>query len=524
MAENASFSFTDIPNVRGVDATLTRGVTPSTFTLYCLPFDGLNVTGGTLSMSYAGNTIQLTDCALATAYIRKRYDGKWPLWSITGADRRWKWKFSTISGDWNRRLADGTLDTNTAKTPGELATLLLQALGETGFDTSRMPSSVKPRALWKTQRADLALQALCDYVACEVVLNWQTNKVEIWPLGVGANIPDGLGEIYPKYRYVPRNIPATIQVQCGDSLYQTKLKLQAVTRDYTTGNRKLIANSEFKPSTGWDKESPFGFPGISDTNNRASAYEQVWREFQISGQQDGSLNVPNCPETIASVNQYVLNDVLLETETDLAGFKRNLPCYVDGDYYAYTDLPNNGSSMRYTGAFALDAERRIVKFPYPLFKLDSSGYFAEPTLYLTTSYKVRSTTGQFVNLTRQGNVGAGTGTLVLRRPELFAIYSSSTAPGAQTNTQSQVQVEADAYIALFSQKFANPNATELTYPGFLPFVCDGNIAQVSWSASLQGSGCPRTQVCEQLECDITAVGLNERRRREQLAQLVEATA
>jgi hypothetical protein len=515
----AQATFGPLTDIRGVCLPLTRSVSPSAFTLYVRPQDGLDVGVQTLALGTDDSALHLSGCILSTAYVRKHWDQKSPLWSLYGFDRRWRWRFYYASGDYNRRKPDGRLDTATQKSPGELATLLGTTLGET-IDVSRMPTGVFPRALWSNQRADLALQQLCDYVACDVVLNPISDGVEIWPLGTGQNTPTDLTEILPKYRYVPRsNIPSRIEVHGGDSLYQTKLQLKAVARNQN-GDQKLLTNWEALSSSAIATQSPFSFPDIANTTNRENAYECYMREFRVTGQQSGALAVPNCQVAVSSIEQYILNDYLLDNEKDIEGFSRSLPYYIDGDYWAYTDLPNNTSSMRFTGGSQLFKDRRLVKTAFPVFKLSSSGAYAEPALYLTTSYKVQDTNRQTAHIVRSGNVGGAGGALVLKRPEIFATYSSSTLPGSQASTEAQANQEADQYVQIFQQKFSNPMASEITYAGFVPGTLDGNVAQATWQ--IHPSRGIETKVCEGEELDIFSVGLNERRRRQALDRLVEA--
>lgn len=507
-------------SLRGCVFPFSRGITPSLFTLYFPAYTATVDHVGTLSFS---NGLNFTNCAISGAFIRRYSDGKWPTWAVHGCDRRWAWAGKRVSGDYNRRASDGTVDPATRKTPAELAGLCLQALGEGGYDTSAMPGGVFPRANWNNARADLALQQLCDYTACEVVLNPLTDTVQIVRLGVGASAVS-LNELLPKVSHAPRAyIPSQIVAVGGDTVFQHKLQLRNIATPYATGQQVLFWTTTPDAGGSWTTESPLSFPGATDTNNRPRVFEQAHREFRVMGQADGTLAIPNFPYPVTSTDQYLLNDYLLETETDLGGFKRNMPAYVSGDYYAWTDLPNNTSDARYTGRFDLDRERRIVKFPYPIFKLSSSGAYSEPTLYLTTSYRARDVNGAMARLYRTGAVGGSGGTLFLKRPEVFAIYSSSTTPGAQTNTEAQAIQELDAYVALFQQKYANPLASEITYPGLLTGPLDGNIAQVTWRWFLNGNAnAATTSVYENYEGDISAVDRNERRRREILAQIQEA--
>ncbi len=509
-----TLGFGGLQGIRGLTFSLTRGVLPSVFTLYVLPQDNLDPGVQTLTYGIDSNTINLTGCMLGPAFLRKHWDGKHPLWAVTGFDRRWKWQFSNVSGDYNRRKPDGSLDTATQKYPGELATLLGTALGES-IDVSRMPTGVWPRAKWNNQRADLALQWLCNYVACEVVLNPLSNGIEIWPSGYGINTPTGLSEMHFKYRFVPRaNIPSSIQAHGGDSLYQTKLQLKCVAANQDN-SQKLLANWEGLSSSAIGTESPWSFQDISSTTNRINAYEGYMRTFRVTGQQDGSLPVPGCQTAVSAVDQYILNDYRLDFETDIEGYSRNLPYYLDGDYYAYTDLPNNASSMRFTGASTLYKDRRLVQTQFPVFKLDSSGKYQEPVFYLTTSYKVQDYGHNIVHVMRSGGVGGSGGTMIIRRPEVYATYKTTG------NTEAQANNELDNYITLFQQKFSNPLASEITYAGFKNGTLDGNVCQATWV--FHPAIGVETKVCEGEELDLQAISRAERARRMALDRLVEAS-
>lgn len=508
MTTQASVSFSGVSNIRQVRFPFSRGVLPSTGFIYCPATPGTLDAGGDLTFSFGGNSFTFTDCQISSCHMLRHHDGLHPTRVIAFKDRRWRWSKKTVSGDWNRRLSDGTVDPLTRLQPSGLASQILNAMGEGGYDVSRMPTGVYPPGKWDNERADIALQRLCDYVACEVVLNPTTNLVEIWPLGTGGSTVEGVGELYPKYRHVPRaGVPSTVRVNCGPSVWQSKLALRAVARNYNTSTQYLLSTLG---TTFIENESPLSLPSVTDNNLRALGFEQYLRLFEVIGQQGGSLAVPNCPIPITSTDQYLLNDYVLETETDLYGFKHNLSYYIDGDYWPYSDTLANVTSQRYTGDSRLHKDRKCVQFPVPMIKFSSSGAYGEPTMYLTTSYRVRDVYGQVAGLYRYGSVGGSGGELVLSRPEIFSVYSTSTTPGAQTNTESQAIAEADLYVQMFLQKYANPIASEITYPGLLSGSLDGNIAQITWEYSV--NYLPRTIVCEGEELDISAPSSAERRR------------
>ena len=279
-------------------------------------------------------------------------------------------------------------------------------------------------------------------------------------------------------------------------------------------DQKLITNWEALPYASVGAESPFSFPSITSSVRRNNAYEGYFRDFRVTGQQDGSTQVPNCPVPVTKMDQLIFNDFLLESEKDLEGFARPLPMYLSGDYYAYTDLPNNTTDQRFTGGFRWFPERKIVQTDFPVFKLDTSGKYQEPAFYLNTSYRVKDPNGQVVHIVRSGNVGGTGGALILNRPELFASYSPTI------NTEAQANTEADRYVDIFRQKYQDPAASEMTYGGIISITPDGRVAQVRWD--IMHTLGVRTSIYENFEGDTSTVGVNERRRRLALERLLEA--
>jgi hypothetical protein len=510
-------------NIRYASFTFSRGVTPSIATLVCTPFDGLDLPPSTLRFDYGNVSVQFPDSAIMAAFIRKRHMNKGWLWSVQVMDRRWRWAFGSISGEYNRRTPSGLIDPNNQKTPAQLAALCLNALGESGYNVSQMPEGVFPYVNWQNVNPALALASLCDYVACEVVLNHLTNKVEIWPLGVGPGTQTGFGELHQKYRYSPRNVPSAIEVHGGDSHFQNKLRLRAVGLD--TDGQRLIDNLSWKPAA-WNTQA-LHFPGVA-AGYQYLAQDQLWREWRVVGQYDSSLAVPQCQETITSTDQYLLDDYLLDpAERGLDGYYRKLPYVVGGNFWPYADTPSDYTNKQWFGPTKLLADRRMVKLQDPAISLSTSGLLQEATLYLATSYRVRAVNGDVVHIVRSGNVGGSGGRLVLRRPEVFASYktdyaTSEGSPSGTANTQDTAFAEADRYVQIFQQKFNNSQVSEMTYPGIIAGNLNGVVAQSRWSCGVNREAL--TYACENEELDVTATPRTERRRREVLKQIAEAMA
>jgi len=500
---------------RGLTGTFTRGVSPSTFTLYCKPQHIPDGGAARLIFGQGSNYVEFQDCAIAGAFVRP-YSGAMPLMAVHLHDRRWRWKFSVVSGHYNVRTPEGLVDPATKKEPSELAALILQAMGETNITVDSMPTGVYPPADWVNKRADLALQELCDYIACDVVLNWQSNGVEIHPLGTGSTTEPVQTA---KYTHVPRtNVPATIEVRTGPCRWQTKLKLAAVIRASTGNPQKRI--NDAAPSGFWQTQSVFSFQSITDPLARALCFGEMWRLYRVVGQADGTVQPPFCQLPISKINQYLLEDHLIESEIDLEGYKRQMPAYLTGSIWAFTDLPNNCTEQYLPIQFKLHKDRRLVEFEHPVHAFNDSAQPTEPTLYLITSYKLESTAGELIHLRRFGSTGSTTGgTLILERPEIFPIYNNVFIAGSQSNTEQQAFTEAEAYVQLFLRKYQNPFASEVTYPGFVPGLLDGNLAAIKWN--LSGNSVPYTVAYEHEELDVSAVSRNERRRREKLDALAE---
>jgi hypothetical protein len=511
--------------IRYASMSFSRGVTPSVATVLAVPQGTLDLSPRTLTFEFNGQTVQFQDAAIHSAYVRRRRAGGW-LHSIQILDRRWRWAFGGIGGEFNKRSPSGSIAQADQRTPAQLMTLCLNAMGEAGYDLSRVPSGVFPYVNWDGGNPALALADLCDYVACEVVLNHLTNRVEIWPLGVGNTNPTGFGEEHPKFAYkAPAKIPSSIQVHCGPSRFQNKLKLRAVLTD-NTGTQKLINESSITPSGGWVTQA-LHFPGVSAAS-QAVAVDQAWKDFRVVGQADGSLAVPQCPSTITSVGQYHLSDYQLLAETDTTGTLRALPYAVGGTFFSYSEVPGNFTNTHWAGRTTLHKDRRLVRLHDPCIALTSAGLLTEPTLFLVTSYTVTDTDGSPIHVFRSGNVGGGGGTLVLLRPEIFSAHNTTYSQGGDgtsivgtVNNLTDVNAEADQYIQMFQRKFGQPFASELTYAGIIPGTLDGNVCQVRWELGVNRD--PKTMACEVEELDVSATPKTERRRREILQKVAEAT-
>jgi hypothetical protein len=475
----ASVSFPGIVSALGGEMTFRRGVKPSFCTLWMVPQDNLSLPAGTLRFEQDGVIIEFRDARIDTGFLRMKETAKGQRWAIQIADRRWKWRYGSIDGEYNVRLPDGRVDESEKKTPKDLAEILLKKLGEDDYDISEMPTNVWPYVKWEGTLPAEALQKLCDYVACDVVLNPLTNKIHIVALGTG--ITEGeietLRARHNRYRIPMRRRPATIKVLCGPTRFQQFLATDPIGHetDYT---QEKIADLSYEPED-WSDESPWSYPGVTNDDERAATFEALWKWYRVSGVLvDGEWAVPGSETAITELKQILpLRHDLIDNGEDLDDIKRAAFPYMTGDFWAYGDGATNTFETRYTGPFTLRHDRGVVEFPWPVFKLGSSQFPEEAVVRLMASFNIRNEDGDFDRVTRSMSGGGEAGELVLLRPEIFAAKSPTV------DTFADAEAEADSYLEMFVRKYSGPLAQEREHASILPFVPDGRLAEVRWSCA-----------------------------------------
>ena len=171
----------------GFDFTFGPGVQPSVCILTTVPHVPNLPSVGTLTFQTVGQApFVFRDCLVEQPRLSATESGQ--IWQLPVKDRRWAWQFGYIHGSYNRPRPNGSLIRE--KTPQELAGLLLDAMGETGYDVSRLPNQTRPEKVWEGALPAAELDALCASLGCIVVLNPMTDRVEIWQEGEGVPLPN----------------------------------------------------------------------------------------------------------------------------------------------------------------------------------------------------------------------------------------------------------------------------------------------------------------------------------------------
>jgi hypothetical protein len=492
-------TFPGLSNIFRAEGVFTRGTLPNSIVVLCAPQDSLRLGYGELTFNDgAGGSFTLPNC-LPVLSTLKRISLTGPLASVIGAwawslvmlDHRWRWSRVTISGEFNRRNADGSVEESTRATPGAIATLIFEELGEAAYDVSRMPANVYPYVNWRETACDLALAELCHACVCEVCGGEFAQPV-IYPSGTGSDMPAGGTALHTAGRTV-RPVPSNIGVVGGATKAAARLTLQAVGLE-SDDSIELIDNLSYKPTGGWGSELPGVFGGITNTTNLKLAQKTIWRWYRVQN---------------ASRYQFLNEQVGRDEDQD--GADHTLPAQVFGSFYDYSDVPvDTSSGTEWLGGFEFDTDRGIVIFPLPVFAMGSSQVPQPATLQLLAAYYAVGPTNELESLQVSQSLSASGGildgsTYLHRRPELFDCNDQGFQHTFGTT-------EANNYLTLLAQKFADNQLDDRAYAGIPSVSLSGLVAQVTVLGSAFGDEGFQTRVCRVEEMNPYGPSEQERRR------------
>lgn len=471
-------SFPGIAQILSASITLGHGISPSTAQIAMAPQSGLIADVGTLTFILGGALVTLPDCKVDSGSYQRTDGGE--SWQVSLVDRRWKWRFGQISGKFNVRREDTTLQdgdpegssgsglvVDTVRTPQDLAELYLEAMGEAGYDVSALPNDTRPPVEHDYDNPAEALANLCESLGCRIVLRLD-NTVHIVRSGVGGELPTAFLLENSRTFNLPEK-PDHIAVVCGPSLYQVDFPLEAVglDRDQTsegdpTDTIKPLDQLSYKPPGGWSQaDLPYLTCVASNSSEddvtglRPLATKSVFRYYRIlvpvkvPGYAGGDNGLITKREQLLPLFEEQVTTVV---ENDQAV---PLPAAVFGVWYpGLDDLANtaveiseqgnlppaegeggNYKSQFYQRGFTIDAARGLVIFDEPVYQNDTPSAAkvtpAPAKLVLRTKCQVRDPdTLAPVRHTHQRSTGSGlgAGTMFLKRDELVVAHVPTYNP------------------------------------------------------------------------------------------------
>jgi hypothetical protein len=433
-----------------------------------------------------GGGVRFTDCLVDSVNIRSQQSGFVAVARIF--DERWRWQNGEVLGAYNQRKPNGEVDPDYEKSPQELATLLLQAMGVARFNVFSLPNEARPEVIWEYANPAQELNRLCTDLGCRVV-RLLSGEVQLLPLGVGQPLPFA-PNLTPELGIDPANRPSRIRLVCGPTEWQQQYSLQAVAEEVPGGNWVPLDDVSYKPASGWQSEAPGGLwnvtsesPAPADRPDRRQlALRSVFRTYQIS--RSDNVTLTGIEDTLTLQEILPLNNARLDTTLNENGVEVRLPPLVKGIHYAGDpELTNTAANVDVATDWSLDVNRGIVVFSEPVFRIVNETQFEPATLTLTVSHaatdpELRMPYSEFFVVPVPG-AHQSAGTLVLRRPELNRQYN-----GGSDNFDELAQ-EAAYYLQAELRKYQTELSEVLTTPGIVGVEPDGAIQQISWSCGSQ---------------------------------------
>jgi len=509
--------------------TLSPGITPSAIVIEVAPQGALPSAVGTVEFVAGGELVRLERCALDRAALRRTRRGS--VIAVTLLDRRWRWGFTRITGAYNQRQPNGDLVPQRERSPRQLATKLLRALGETQFDLSDLPNGFRPEVRWRRANPAVELDRLCQLLGCRVVLDLH-DTIVLRRVGVGAPLPNPGVELRETLATNPANRPASVTVVGGPTRYQTRFRLEAVGLE-PTGEIVPVETLSYRPAGGFSSEYPHW--GSLPEPARGCAQASLYRWYRVVGTDSppGSptWSIPGCAEEVQDLGQLLpLDAELQQTEVLPGGERRRRRAIVEGEFFAGGwDGRNQTPAAAVDVPWELDQERGVVQFARPVVWRTPQGTIEAAELALTTGHGVRrGESGEPLGfeLTHRLENGPGaTGERVVTREELCLVVlgAPATTDGSPTANQAEPETnaadlveQATALVTDAAAEWMTRETADVEYAGLLPISPDGAIAQVEWRVGPEGA---TTRASRNAEFATSVAPLAVRRQQPRLWQL-----
>lgn len=516
-------SFPGIQSIKEASFTFQQGISPSYCSITITPQQQAPPINGTLSFTYGNVSFQLLNCRIDEGSFT--FDENGFLISLSILDRRWKWQFGEIYGEHNIPKADGNgVLADTEKTPAQLAKLLLEAMGEGGFDIAAIPNIDRPHVIWTGANPAAELANLCDQLGCRIVLQLN-NKVKIVKIGQGQTLPNG-PIISDQIVYNPPEAPDKIKILAAPTIYETAFILEAVGLD-VDGSIKPIDDLNYKPDGGWEQAPADDFENVTDAEHRKFALKSVYKWYRVSKYLDGTLSFPAPIGQVKNIKQIQVRDKRTKTRIDPAGERVEQDAviwgsFVDGGW----SVENVPAGSIYSGDFDV-GEDGIVRFRNYVYRNAGPDNYlipAEAKLYLLTSFTLRDQDTHAVRrFSREKPTGEqnGTGPMVLLREDLQLkvvqdFDYESNHRGDPSDNLAQLNFQADGILDDALGSFLTETPQQRQYAGFIKQDLDGAIVEVSYSCGDRGAA---TTISRHQESNILQQNHRARRLKENLKNL-----
>lgn len=491
MAYSINYASNNISAPRAVRGSITPGILPDKWVIEARTQATAVAATGDLVLTDDAGSVTLPDCRLAGV----SYRSSGHLITVELWDRRYYWKFRKISGRYNYRKPDGTIDSGGQQSIRALATKCLDAAGEVSYDVSNLPTDFYPEVDWDNDVAMVCLHRLLTPLGYVVCWNPVPDTVTIYARSGGSALPSNDHVQSLSFSVTVGDRPSSIALSGARKVFQSKLKLVAVGKD-TDGTIKLIDDLSYKPASGWTWQQGTQFDDVADEfdeESRRCALESVFKWYQAVSQADETQDVPGYG-TVTNFSQILpLDRRLNDTFANDATGQSYQSAYIQGVFLSQQGNPpavaNTNEDELLELPFDLDGPLGLVKFDERVFKLSGSG-IAGADLYLTCTYNVQDgTSHQFVRYERSLALSGApslSGAYPITHDELVerftAVYNAVTpsAVDSVSNNTTATNTAADAILTKVAQSFGDVTGKVVGYRFLHDIRVNGKIAQVTW--------------------------------------------
>lgn len=513
-------SFPGVSQPHGLHAMRTNGIHPNQIVLWCLPQTGNIASMGTLQFGNEGTVVEMRDCLVDRPNYRVSTNGH--SIGLVLLDRRWRWKYATVTGRYNVPLGNG--DLLNRKSAQDLAYLCFQAMGEPGAIVGEMPGDVYPEVAWDATRADIALDELCEMFGCEPTL-YLNDGAAIIRYGFGAFPPNNLDIQSLGITIDPPVVPKTLRAVCDKTIVQCRMEYEAVGVD-RDGSVVPIDDLTYKPAGGWESEADWTeFPAVAEFSDRLLAAQSVGKMYRPVAFADGGMVVPGLDVEIDNIERLTpFRARLLETFTVDDDVVFNTPKVI-GKYWVEgspTVSQNTEDYEPVNQPFRFDRGSGIVKFEKPLLKLNDSNQWVPADLLVTVAFSVeRSDSLLPIRAEFTRDIGGSIGEVVLEtriRPHMIVCRYDDTADATvvseTVDNWDGISEEADIALQRVAETYTVQSAGQVVHRGIQEIFTDGIVRQVYWSIGESGFTTVASVNCEGIpNCPRLADRRNWRRTR-----------
>jgi len=509
MAEQLAARFPGVVSALGGTLSVTAGDAPGVCTLRIIPQASPPAMFGTLEIFWGGRRIEIPDCRVVSASYQRDSGGR--IVSLQIEDWRWRWRFGSISGRYNRRDADGVIIPHTERTPSELFELCFAAAGHANYSLSGLPDTARPEVDWEEPQTPMVVAArLAEELGCEIVPG-DNMLASVLPIGVGADLPSGPDSYRMDVSDVldPPEKPDSLAVIGAPVDFQCDLEVEAVTRE-VAGEFVLPDDASYKPAAGWLGAAE-SFEGITDLKARTIAGQYLYRTFRVVIPNDG-LEIPGYTDItgkkVKRLDQLVILDRQAEKEEQY-GKAVYRPAWLYGafDSPAANQLGDNALSNTRTepepitdpesdlaketiwrGGVSVNSELGIVFTSDRATLTTAAGASGPAKFRLRVAVNVRDDeTDELTRYVRQRQYGTKTGTKpgILRHNEIVArtvpTYAADYRVVSVETTNAEADAEADYYLDAQERAWRDDRPSEATYAGLLPTALDGALSHIVYT-------------------------------------------